>query len=327
MREVALFREGSMKKRSIVAIIGPTAVGKTEASLELAQRLGCEIVSVDSRQVYRYLDIGTDKVSLEVRKVIPHHLIDVVDPDQIFSAADFVSLAGSAIEDIRSRGRYPLLVGGTPFYYKALIDGILTSQLPKDLKLREELEGRAKKEGRPSLHEELARIDPETASKLHPNDLRRVTRALEIYLLTGRTASWWRKEGRSMGGLYDVLYLGLYRPREDLYSRIESRIKRQFASGFVEEVAYLLSKGYGEELPAMQGFGYRELVAYHKGHITLEEAARLDAKSTKAFARRQMTWFKNFSHVIWYDISCISNRALLSDMEGHMRRAFEGWIL
>lgn len=298
------------KKIPIIAIIGPTAVGKTAFSLDLARRINAEIISVDSRQVYRYLDVGTDKVSPEIRKEIPHHLIDVADPDQIYSAADFAQQAADAVNRIRARGRVPLLIGGTPFYYRALT-GALSEQLPSDADVRRALEEEIAARGLGSLHRELRAIDPVSAAKIHEHDPVRTMRALEIYRITGKTAAWWYENQGRITAPYDILYIGLVRDRAVLYKNIESRVRAQFANGYPEEVGWLLAQGYSPKLPALQGFGYRELVAYHQGKCALEEAILGDIRSTKAFSRRQMTWFKHFKPAAWYDVGALSLRQIL----------------
>lgn len=302
------------KKIPIIAIIGPTAVGKTEASLALAHNLNAEIISVDSRQVYRYLNVGTDKISASIREEIPHHLIDIVAPDEIFSAADFVAHAQAAIAKICASGRVPLLVGGTPFYYKALEGDFLTESLPKDEMLRASLEQEIKANGLHALHRRLEEVDPVSAKRVHPNDPVRTMRALEIYELTGRTATDWYKDGKKFPSCYQMHYIGLNLPREELYVRIAQRVKKQFASGYYDEVRWLLEKGYSPQLPAMQGFGYRELVCYHFGEMTFEEALAGDIRATKIYARRQITWFKHFSPVTWYDLSKLPLCDVISQM-------------
>ncbi len=311
-------------KTRVLAVIGPTAVGKTAMSLNLARALNAEIISVDSRQVYRYMDVGTDKISHETRREIPHHLIDVADPDEVFTAADFVARAKGCVERVLSRGRTPLFVGGTPFYYQALFSRLLSIDVPSDEALRAELCAR----DAAALHERLARADPESAARLHPNDKFRVARALEICILSGRKASELYARQKAAGGPYDALYLGLCRPRADLVSGIEARVRRQFASGYPEEVLRLLKRGYSPDLPSMRGFGYRELVRYHRGEMTLEEAAVGDAVATRQFAKRQMTWFRKFAPVVWFDLSLRSPaenerlllRAALSHLEGEARK-------
>ncbi|MCE5201187.1 MAG: tRNA (adenosine(37)-N6)-dimethylallyltransferase MiaA [Synergistaceae bacterium] len=296
----------------VVAIIGPTAVGKTMFSLELAARLNAEVISVDSRQVYRYLDVGTDKVSCEIRRQVLHHLIDIVDPDQIYSAADFASQASDAVTRIIARGRIPLLIGGTPFYYKALC-GSLSEGLPKDSAVREQIEKEIEAKGLEVLHSELKLIDPMASEKIHPNDPVRTMRALEIFRITGKNATWWYDRQNKITSPYNILYIGLIRNRKNLYRNIEERVKIQFASGYPEEVEWLLSKGYSPRLPAMQGFGYRELVRYLSGGCTFEEALLGDIRSTKVFSRRQMTWFKHFEPAEWYDLDSFSVEEVLRD--------------
>lgn len=287
----------------LLSIIGPTAVGKTALSLRLAQDLDAEIISVDSRQVYKYLDIGTDKVSEETRKKIPHHLIDVVEPREVFSAAAFAEKTFKAVKDIKNRGKIPILVGGTPFYYSALFDGILTESLPKDEKVRDELEEMWNQDYKDELRNKLACVDPKTYERLHPNDGRRIVRSLEVFMLTGKPISWWYSYAKRHEITFRPLYLGLYRSRSTLYEAIENRVEKQFASGFVEETERLLHMGYDESLPALQGFGYKELILFHKGKLSLDEAKQSDIKATKAFARRQMTWFRRFSPSLWYDVT------------------------
>lgn len=305
----------------VAAIVGPTAVGKTAVSLLLAERLGAEIISVDSRQVYRFLDVGADKISPEIRKKIIHHLIDVADPDEVFSAADFVARTRDAVRRIQGRGRIPLFAGGTPFYYEALFRSLLSDSAPKDEELRRKLEEYAEREGNRALHDRLALADPETAGRLHVNDVRRVVRALEISTLTATPASeWFRKTEKMPGrGEFDVLYIGLTRDRKLLFESIEKRVGEQFAGGFVEEVEWLLSRGYDERFPSMQGFGYKDIVDFFRGRCSLEEAAERDISRTKAFSRRQMTWFSKFSPIVWYDTTDCTMPDLSEQIEKEVR--------
>lgn len=305
------------------AIIGPTAVGKTEFSLVLAESLGGEIISVDSRQVYRYLDVGTDKVSAEVRKRVIHHCIDVADPDQIFTAADFVMCATEAAHRIIKRDRLPIFVGGTPFYFKALEGGIL-SDLPSDLEVRRSIELEMALRGRYAMHEELKAVDPQTASRINPNDGHRIARALEIYRLSGKPPSLLYRENPPLESRFEFVYIGLNRPRSDLYVRIEERVGLQFRSGYPEEVLWLLGNGFHRDLPSMQGFGYRELVAWAMGEMTLEEAMAGDIRCTKAFSRRQMTWFKRFDNCLWYDLSRVSMGDILPEVRDRVLSWVEG---
>lgn len=304
---------------TIYAIVGPTAVGKTRIGFELAARVGAEIISVDSRQVYRYLDVGTDKISLRERRIVPHHLIDVADPDNVFTVADFVRCAESAIDRIRNRGRVPLLVGGSPLYYKALGDGLMSEGMPFDRDLRRSLEERAKREGNDALFRVLLTEDPESAERIHPNDRVRMIRALEVKALTGRCVGELYREREKIGRGLDIFYFGVNSSRARLYEKIEKRVVEQFHSGYPEEVKWLLDHGYSRDLPALQGFGYRELVAYIGGEMTFQEAIEGDIRATKSFSRRQMTWFKHFSPVLWYDVSGLTFSEILNDMERVLR--------
>lgn len=308
----------------VLAIIGPTAVGKTSVSLSIASALNAEIISVDSRQVYRYLDVGTDKVSMQTRKQVIHHLIDVADPDEYFTVMDFTRLADQAVERIRARGKVPLFVGGTPFYYQALFEGIITQDLPSDQDIRRRLEEEAEQKGREHLHCRLSDVDPVTGERLHMNDLRRVVRALEVYEITGKPLSWWYSRESDHVPKYDYLYLGIIRPRNLLYEQIAKRVREQFASGYVEEVQWLLGNGFGKDNPSMQGFGYKEIVEYLEGKISLEDAIEGDIKATKAFSRRQMTWFKQFQPSVWYDTSVLETEEICEKVIMRCRDHLEG---
>jgi tRNA dimethylallyltransferase len=304
------------KRQVIYAIVGPTASGKTSAGFELARRTGAEIISVDSRQVYRYLDVGTDKISSADRRIVPHHLIDVADPDEIFTAADFLERANGAVSRISSRGRIPLLVGGTPLYYRAIEGNLLSESLPKDESIRKRLEMEADSVGTSVLYSRLLNVDPQSGARIHQNDRVRLVRALELYELTGMPRSELYAKKRKMGASVDLFYFGVSMPRPLLYEKIERRVKEQFSSGYVEEVKWLLGRGYTRALPALQGFGYREIADYIEGKITLEEAALGDIRATKAFSRRQDTWFKHFSPILWYDMSKCAIEKVVDDMEG-----------
>jgi tRNA dimethylallyltransferase len=310
--------------RPVLAVIGPTAVGKTALSLELVERLGAEVISVDSRQVYRYMDVGTDKVSPATRREAPHHLIDVADPDETFTAAAFAELAGKAAERVTNRGRVPLFVGGSPFYYNALFHAALSDGLPGDRETRARWERFAESEGPEALHRKLAEADAVTAGRLHPNDVRRVSRALEIFELTGTAPSRLYAEGEKKRSGLDVLYIGLVRPRAELYENIAERAKRQFASGYPEEVAWLMDRGFDEKFPSMQGFGYRELAAWRRGTLTLDEALEGDIRRTKTFCRRQMTWFGKFVPALWYDVSELSLHDLRTKVCEAAKKHLEG---
>ena len=311
-----------MNRQPVAAIIGPTAVGKTALSLSIAEKLNAEIISVDSRQVYRYMDVGTDKISPSSRRDIPHHLIDIVDPDEKFTVSDFVLRASQAASRIIARGKVPLFVGGTPFYYNALFHAALNEDLPQDDDVRGKYEALANSQGAELLHMRLAEVDPETAEKLHKNDVQRVTRALEIWDLTGKAPSRIFSEGTKKDFGFDVLYIGLAREREELFSRIEIRLEQEFASGFADEVAWLLKNGYDDKFNPLKGLGYSELIAYHRGILTIEQALEQAISRTKAFCRRQQTWFKKFEPSVWYDMAESNHEdeilsAITKHIEGH----------
>ena len=290
-------------RQPVVALIGATAVGKTALSLSIAEKLKAEIISVDSRQVYRYMDIGTDKISLALRREIPHHMIDIADPDEKFSVSDFAEKAVKAVSRISTRKKIPLFVGGTPFYYNALFHASLNSELPSDENIREKYETLANSQGAELLHMRLAEVDPVTAERLHKNDIKRVTRALEIWDLTGKAPSQVFNEGEKRDYGFDILYIGLSRSREELFSRIEIRLEQEFSSGFPEEVEWLLKNGFDQRFNPLKGLGYRELIDYHQGKIKLDEALEISISRTKAFCRRQQTWFKKFEPAIWFEMS------------------------
>ena len=292
-----------MNRQPVVALIGATAVGKTALSLSIAEKLNAEIISVDSRQVYRYMDVGTDKVSASLRRDVPHHMIDIADPDEKFTVSDFAERASQAASRILARKRIPLFVGGTPFYYNALFHAVLNEELPSDSEVREKYEALANSQGAELLHMRLAEVDPDTAEKLHKNDIQRVTRALEIWDLTGKAPSRIYQEGTKRDYGFDVLYIGLSRSREELFSRIEIRLEQEWAEGFPEEVKWLLSHGFDDRYNPLKGLGYRELIEHHRGKLTLEQALEQAISRTKAFCRRQQTWFKKFTPAIWFDMS------------------------
>lgn len=292
-----------MNRQPVVALIGATAVGKTALSLSIAEKLNAEIISVDSRQVYRYMDVGTDKISPALRREIPHHMIDIADPDEKFTVSDFAERAAKSAQRIFARKRIPLFIGGTPFYYNALFHAVLNEELPSDSDIREKYETLANSQGAELLYMRLAEVDPDTAAKLHKNDVQRVTRALEIWDLTGKAPSKIYQEGTKRDYGFDVLYIGLSRSREELFSRIEIRLEQEFSEGFPEEVAWLLEHGFDERHNPLKGLGYRELIDYHRGKLTIEQALEQAISRTKAFCRRQQTWFKKFEPAKWFDMS------------------------
>ena len=273
----------------LVVIVGPTAVGKTDLSIQLAERLDGEIVSADSRLFYRGLDVGTAKPTSAERTRVPHYLIDIADPDQSVSLALFQEQARQAIVAIHNRGRLPFLVGGAGQYVRAVIQGWDLPKIEPDPGLRQALENWTAEIGSLGLHTRLASLDPSAAGKIDPRNRRRTIRALEVILRSGRLFSAQRSRKNSP---YRLLLLGLIRPREELYARLDARLEAMLANGFVEEVQGLLARGYSPDLPALSAIGYREITAHLKGKITMEEAILQIKRATRIFVRRQANWFR-----------------------------------
>jgi tRNA dimethylallyltransferase len=296
-----------LNKKKLLVIIGPTAVGKTELSLRLAERLDGEIVSADSRYFYRGMSVGTAKPSAAEMARVRHHLVDVADPDQTWSLAVFQQAAREAITDIHARGKLPVLVGGTGQYVRAVTEGWTPPEVAPDARLREVLEKMASERGEGGiywLHAKLAMLDPDAAAKIDPRNLRRTVRALEVVLSTGRLFS--RQAGKSESA-YELLTVGLNRPRAELYQRIDQRIDLMFQSGFLEEVARLYEKGYGPELPSMSAIGYREAGAVLRGEMSVEEAITQMRRLTRMYVRRQANWFKpDDPQIRWFEAGQVS---------------------
>ena len=291
---------GVRDKPGLVIVLGPTASGKSDMAVELARRFDGEIVNADSLQVYRGLDIGTAKPSTEVRRLVPHHLIDSVKPDEPFSAALFQVAAEQAIEDIDRRGKRVLVVGGTGLYIKALLQGLVDSPSGAG-EVRQELVEMARRLGNEEMLRRLAEVDPDTAARLHPNDQVRIIRALEVFRLTGRPISADRSAHGFAESRYHVLKLGIRVERQELYRRIDIRVERMLDEGLVEEVQSLLSQGYSPELKALRSIGYKEICAYLAGKYDLAEATRLIKRDTRHYSKRQLTWFERDREINWVD--------------------------
>lgn len=282
-------------------IAGPTAVGKTALSLDAAGALDAEIVSADSMAVYRGLEIATAKPSVEERAAVPHHLVDVVDASEPFSVADYHALATAAIADIRARGRVALVVGGTRQYLDALTRGFVDAP-PSDPSARARLEAEAEARGLPALRARLQEVDPASAARLHPNDLRRTVRALEVWELTGRTMTDWQRESRAAPRPYDRLLFGLTMDRDALYGRINARVDAMVAAGLVDEVRGLLDAGRLGPT-AIQGHGYKEIVGALRGEYPLEHGIYLLKRNTRWHARHQLSWLRQQPDTVWVDVA------------------------
>ncbi len=291
-------------------IVGPTGSGKTTLAMEVAERLGAEIVNADSRQLYSGMDIGTAKPSLEQRRRVPHHLIDVRRPDQPLDVAEFVALGRAAIIDIAHRGRRALVVGGSGFYLRALRGGIFSGP-SASMEIRREFEQIAAERGIPFLHDELMKIDPPAASRIQRNDLYRIVRALEVYRITGVPISVHQERHRFAEREFDTLTIAVEIPRKQLYEGIDARFDAMIAEGLVDEVRRLMVFGYSPERPPLRTIGYREVAAFVRGEITLAEAIDLAKRKTRQFAKRQLTWFTNEEDVSWVDAHRGAEQALM----------------
>ncbi len=287
-------------KNRLVIICGPTASGKTSLGIELAQQVNAEIICADSRQVYIGMDIGTAKPSREEQKLVKHHCIDLVYPDEDFSAAEFRTRAGQVIERLTKEGKNIIIVGGTGLYIKALTKGLFAGA-GKAPKLRDSLRKELEDYGEQDMHRKLADIDPVTAARLHPHDSFRVLRALEVYSITGKPISTLQREHGFTDCNYEVFKIGLALEREKLYQMIEQRVEDMLNKGLLEEVQLLLERGYNETLPSMKGLGYKEVLGYFHKKYDLKEAISLIKRSTKRYAKRQLTWFKADGEVLWLD--------------------------
>lgn len=278
---------------------GPTAVGKTKASIGLAKAIGGEIISADSMQVYRHMDIGSAKITKEEMADVPHYLIDVLEPEEEFHVVRFQQMAKAAMADIYSRGKIPIIVGGTGFYIQALLYDIDFTENEGDSVYREKLEALAKEKGAAYLHGQLAMVDPKSAEEIHANNIKRVIRALEFYHQTGQKISEHNERERQKESPYQFCYFVLNDRRECLYERIDQRVDQMIRNGLVQEVQTLKERGCTKQMVSMQGLGYKEIFSYLEGDCSLEEAVYIIKRDTRHFAKRQLTWFKRERDVIW----------------------------
>ena len=306
-----------MSKLPLILLVGPTAVGKTELAIQLADRLDGEIISADSRLFYRGMDIGTAKPTRGEQARVPHHLIDIADPDQILSLAVFQQKAREVIADIHTRNKLPFLVGGTGQYIRAVTEGWRPPEVKPDERLRDQLDRMKEERGRDWLHAALKRIDPDAAENIDARNVRRTIRALEVVFTTGRKFSEQRGQAKSA---YSLLTIGLNRPRPELYARVDARIDAMFENGFVEEVQGLLARGYSEDLPTMSAIGYRETLRVAKGQWTVEQAKAEMRRVTRVFVRRQANWFKASDEKIhWF-------KAGEADVAFHIEELIRNWL-
>ena len=282
----------------IILLAGPTAVGKTGLSLDLAARLGTEIVNADSMQVYRFMDIGTAKPVPEERARVVHHLLDVVNPDESFDASRYLDLARPVLAKLHARGLIPLVVGGTGLYMKVLTRGICEGA-PGDAETKERLLLEEREGGLAALHGELARVDPAAAGRIHPHDRQRILRALEVYRLTGTPLSEWQEQHRFSQTAYRAVKIFLFKERDEIYDQIDRRVHAMMEQGFLEEVRRLFDMGYRADLKPMQSLGYKQLAAVLEGRLALDEAVVQIQRETRRYAKRQMTWFRGDPEFRW----------------------------
>ena len=291
----------------LIVLLGPTAVGKTELSLQLCEQFNGEVVGADSRQIYRFMDIGTAKPSLAERQRLRHHLIDIRNPDQTLTLAEYQQLAYQTIDAIHQRGHIPFLVGGTALYIRAVVQGLRIPEVPPDPTLRAELEAELAQTGVGALFQRLQTLDPVTAAVIDAQNPRRVLRALEIVLLTGKSKV--ELEGATSPA-YRIVQIGLDRPRDEIYRRIDQRVDAMIAHGLVAETQRLLAAGYQPPLPSISSLGYREIIAYLAGEITLATAVERIKHETHRFVRHQYTSFRKMSDIHWFDLNQVSPAAI-----------------
>lgn len=289
------------EKPKVIVVCGPTGTGKTATAIRLAARFNSQIISADSMQVYRYMDIGTAKPSLSEQQKVDHHLIDIVDPDEPFNAASFAKMAKPLICELREQGIAPFIVGGTGMYIKALLKGLFQVK-PIDPAVRKRLKKEAADRGSVFLHQRLCGCDPDTAKKIHPNDTYRVLRALEVFETTGKPISQLQYDHAFGDMPFSVLKIGLEISREQLYDRIDQRVDDMLSAGLLGEVTHLLTRGYAPTLKSMQSIGYRHIVAFIEGRLSWEEMTRTFKRDTRRYAKRQLTWFKADTEINWIEI-------------------------
>ncbi len=310
------------KKNPMIILTGPTAVGKTDLSIQLAKAMNGEIISADSMQVYRHMDIGSAKVTPEEMDGVPHHLIDVLEPEEEFNVVVFQKLAKEALTGIYERGHIPIIVGGTGFYIQALLYDIDFTENDGDTAIRRELEKLAQTQGAGCLHQMLQEIDPESAAAIHQNNVKRVIRAIEFYRQTGKKISLHNEQEREKQSPYQFLYYVLDTDRKTLYERIDRRVDLMMEHGLVDEVKHLADMGCTRDMVSMQGLGYKEILDYLSGEIPLEEAVYILKRDTRHFAKRQITWFKRERDVRWLELEQFQNdrkkvlEHILDEIEG-----------
>ncbi|MEE4311274.1 MAG: tRNA (adenosine(37)-N6)-dimethylallyltransferase MiaA [candidate division KSB1 bacterium] len=298
----------------VAFIIGPTAVGKTHLSLKISEKHDIEIISADSRQIYKYMDIGTAKPTHEELKSVPHHFIDIKFPDEYYSAGKFGKEARSRIDDIIARDKIPLVVGGAGFYIKALAEGLFEAEI-HDAQVKQKLQEEVRERGLAALYERLIKVDPQSSARLHANDKQRILRALEVWEISRTPLSKYHQEDEVTSN-FNAVYFGLTTDRSLLYRRIEERVDDMISDGLIEEVTSIMEKGYSEDLSSLQTVGYKEVFQYIHGALSRDDMIALIKQNSRNYAKRQMTWFRKNKEIAWYDIhnmECFNK--VISDIE------------
>lgn len=300
-------------KDKLIVLAGPTGIGKTEISLDLAKRLNAEVVSADSMQIYQYMDIGTAKIKEDEMRGIQHHLLDIIKPDEDFTVSDYRKEASLRIKEINQRGKIPLLVGGTGLYINSLVYKLNFTQVKANEAFRIRVEEEADKFGNQYIHDKLREIDPESADKIATADRKRIVRALEIIDSTGKKMSEYNKDFRKETNKYDLRMICLDMDRQDLYEKINNRVDKMVEKGLIEEVKKILDMGYSKELVSLQAIGYKEIISYLEGEISLDKSLEIIKQSSRNYAKRQLTWFRRDKRFIWFNLDSYSSRELLLD--------------
>jgi len=305
-------------KPIVPIIVGPTGIGKTDLSLELAKNLPIEIISADSRQIYKLLDIGTSKPDKEILEQFPHHFIDMLDPSEYFSSGKFSKLARQKINEIRARNRLPLVVGGSGLYVKSLVDGIFDLEI-HDYKIRESLKLRLRGEGIAALHAELKKVDPELASRITESDRQRIIRGLEVYIAIGKKLSD-LQEKHTVAADFKPYFIGLTMNRQELYRRINDRVDRMFDEGLLVEVLYLKNLGYHSGMNALNTVGYKEVYTYLDNEISYDKMVDLIKRNTRHYAKRQYTWFNREERIHWYSLDDKTLESIAGELKPRLAR-------
>lgn len=309
--------------KPLVVLVGPTAIGKSELGIHIAKKIAGEIISGDSMQVYKEMDIGTAKITRSEMQGVPHHMLDILKLDEDFNVAIFKDMVEAKIAEIQQRGKIPIIVGGTGLYIRSIIDPYDFTPVPVDWEYRNYLQQIADEKGNQYIHQMLTEVDPKTASKLHPNDQRRVIRALEVFHFAKKPISEYQVVADSFSAKYNLAMFGLNMEREKLYQRINLRVDKMIAEGLVAEILSLLEKGYHKDLIAMQGLGYKEIINYLNGEYNLEQAIYLIKRNTRHFAKRQLTWFRRDNRIKWFNVE---NYQSLTEIAMEINQIIEGQL-